>query len=561
MLLTAGFLNASAATTVTVSPAALKFSWQMGSTLPGTQTLSVTSSAAGTVFTAGTPVGAPWLSVAPEQGRLPASLTVRVNPGSLTPGTWTSAVTINAAGGAYTVAVTLVVSLPAGGVTIQPTGIPLISPGTLRGSFALAAGPQAVTWSLTSGEPWLTVSPSAGAVLPGEAVSIGVTADPTGLFPQSAPYIAKITILTAVGAIARSQTVTVSLTVNPGLPSITSVWPPSIPVGSPDTVVTIRGTNFYSGTTITAAGSPKPLKVTLANYDVILATIPQAMLSAPNTLSLTATNPPPGGASAPFGLVVGNGPAIGAVTNSASYALGPVSPGEIVSIFGQNLGPATAVQMTDANGDGFADTSVAGVNVIIDGHPAPLIYASTTQVNVQVPYNVSFGAGKVLSIAFAGAAPAQTTVTIASAAPGIFSADGSGLGQAVALDDDGANASSINSSTNPAKIGQPVVLYATGEGNYASLPYPVETGLIVPMTPPASGAYPQLNPLPVVTIGGVNAKPTDLLYAGPIPGCILGLLEIHVKVPAGATTGNAVPVSVTIGGVTSQAGVTLAVHP
>jgi len=71
-----------------------------------------------------------------------------------------------------------------------------------------------------------------------------------------------------------------------------------------------------------------------------------------------------------------------------------------------------------------------------------------------------------------------------------------------------------------------------------------------------------VSPAPVVTIGGQAADPTNVnFYAGPIPGSILGLLQINAVVPVGASTGVAVPVVVTIGGNSTQAGVTLAVHP
>ena len=71
---------------------------------------------------------------------------------------------------------------------------------------------------------------------------------------------------------------------------------------------------------------------------------------------------------------------------------------------------------------------------------------------------------------------------------------------------------------------------------------------------------PQLSPLPTVNIGGVNAS-AGVSYAGPVPGSIIGVLQINVVVPLGSATGQAVPVTVTIGGVTAQANVTLNVHP
>jgi uncharacterized protein (TIGR03437 family) len=103
-------------------------------------------------------------------------------------------------------------------------------------------------------------------------------------------------------------------------------------------------------------------------------------------------------------------------------------------------------------------------------------------------------------------------------------------------------------------------LFLTGEGAY--LPAPVaplttNTGWVVTApTPPAT--LPEISPLPTVTIGGASAS---VKYAGPVLGSITGLMQINVVVPAGSTTGVAVPMSVTIGGNTSQAATTIAVHP
>lgn len=60
-----------------------------------------------------------------------------------------------------------------------------------------------------------------------------------------------------------------------------------------------------------------------------------------------------------------------------------------------------------------------------------------------------------------------------------------------------------------------------------------------------------------VTIGGVAA---EVLYAGSAPGLVSGLVQVNARVPATVAVGNSVPVVVTIGGVASQAGVTMAVR-
>ena len=60
---------------------------------------------------------------------------------------------------------------------------------------------------------------------------------------------------------------------------------------------------------------------------------------------------------------------------------------------------------------------------------------------------------------------------------------------------------------------------------------------------------------PVVTIGGVPAAVT---FSGLAPGFV-GLYQVNAEVPANARTGDAVPVALTIGGVTSNT-VTIAVQ-
>jgi len=133
------------------------------------------------------------------------------------------------------------------------------------------------------------------------------------------------------------------------------------------------------------------------------------------------------------------------------------------------------------------------------------------------------------------------------------------MGQAAALNYSAATSQySFNSGTTPAKIGDTVLLYLTGEGDYNAKPLDAtgtsNTGYIIPAS---LSPLPQMNPLPTVTIGGTSAT---VSYAGPIVGSILGLLQINAVVPTGSTTGTAVPVVVTVGSNSSQAGITLAIH-
>jgi len=60
-----------------------------------------------------------------------------------------------------------------------------------------------------------------------------------------------------------------------------------------------------------------------------------------------------------------------------------------------------------------------------------------------------------------------------------------------------------------------------------------------------------------VTIGGTTVIPQ---YAGGAPGEVAGVMQINVQIPSGIQTGNAVPVIVQMGNVSSQAQVTIAVQ-
>ena len=60
-----------------------------------------------------------------------------------------------------------------------------------------------------------------------------------------------------------------------------------------------------------------------------------------------------------------------------------------------------------------------------------------------------------------------------------------------------------------------------------------------------------------VLIGGM---PAQVEYAGGSPGSVAGLLQINARLPAGLSPGNAIPVQVNVGGVTSRDGVTIAIR-
>ena len=88
------------------------------------------------------------------------------------------------------------------------------------------------------------------------------------------------------------------------------------------------------------------------------------------------------------GVAAGTAPTVTGVVNAASYAGGPVAPGEIVAIFGQNLGPQNLTAGSfDANGQ--MTTLIAGTQIFFGGLPAPLLYTSAGVAAAVVPYAVA----------------------------------------------------------------------------------------------------------------------------------------------------------------------------
>jgi uncharacterized protein (TIGR03437 family) len=235
-------------------------------------------------------------------------------------------------------------------------------------------------------------------------------------------------------------------------------------------------------------------------------------------------------------------PLLTSVTNAASNLAGSIAPGQIVVLSGVGIGPA---QITSASvgSDGLYDARLSGTTVTFNGNPAPILYTWAGQVGAIVPYEVT-GSSAEVTVAYQGQTSAAMTVAVAGSAPGLFTLNSTGQGQAAAINQDG----SINTALTPAPIGGFISLYATGEGQTS--PAGID-GKPASDSPPAPE-------LPVsVTIGGVTVS--NLQYAGGAPEQVAGLLQINVQIPRGVRVGSTVPVSVQIGSASSQGGVTIAV--
>lgn len=235
-------------------------------------------------------------------------------------------------------------------------------------------------------------------------------------------------------------------------------------------------------------------------------------------------------------------PAAGLV-NGASYQGGTVAPGEIVTLFGATFGPATLAYSQLDSGGKFPSTA-AGARVWFDGVAAPVIYARVGQTAVVVPFSVAGKQSTTFWYDYQGYASNMVTIPVTATMPGIFSLDSSGKGPGAILD----VAYQAITDGNPAHTGDAVQMFATGGG--VTVPASND-GELAPGNPP-----PTLVSKASVTIGGVDSP---VLYQGAAPGLIAGVVQINVQIPAGLPPGPQ-PVILTIGGVASATGLTIAIR-
>jgi uncharacterized protein (TIGR03437 family) len=237
-------------------------------------------------------------------------------------------------------------------------------------------------------------------------------------------------------------------------------------------------------------------------------------------------------------------PGITAVVNAASFSSLTVAPGELVSIFGNGIGPSTPHQLT-LNAQGNVATSLGGVTVSFDGIAAPLLYASAGQINAVVPFAVGANPTTLLQVAAPGGQTFSLSLSVSAAAPAVFTTTASGSGQGAILNSD----LSVNSAAHPAARGSAIAIYATG------------TGMLNPVVPDgtiiAAGSLPVSQATISVTIGGQTATVT---YQGAAPGLVAGVMQINAQIPAGVAPGAAVPVIVSAGGTAGLNAVTVAVQ-
>ena len=160
------------------------------------------------------------------------------------------------------------------------------------------------------------------------------------------------------------------------------------------------------------------------------------------------------------------------VVNAASFASGPIAPGEIISIFGTGLGPETPARGVVGPETGRLPVALESVSVLLGGEPSPLLYVGETQINAQVPYEMAGRSSVQLAVSYGGIDSPRATLAVSPARPALFLIPGSR--SAIVLNEDGR----LNSASQPARLGESVTLFGTGQGETSP---PSGTGQMAPV--------------------------------------------------------------------------------
>jgi uncharacterized protein (TIGR03437 family) len=195
----------------------------------------------------------------------------------------------------------------------------------------------------------------------------------------------------------------------------------------------------------------------------------------------------------------------------------PLAPGELFSIYGADYGPAQGVVAQPSGG--AIGTELAGIQVLVEGTPVPLLYVSAAQINAVAPFLLQGRTAAHITIVTSSLTSNEVVLGVRDVLPEIFAVS----------NQDGTE----NSQTNPAHAGDFLSIWASGLGQTNP---PSVDGAI----PTAAGGTP-LAPitLEVGTVQspniafGVPPGPVNVavLYAGNAPGLVSGVTQINFQMP------------------------------
>ncbi|MGO9527004.1 MAG: putative Ig domain-containing protein [Verrucomicrobiia bacterium] len=248
-------------------------------------------------------------------------------------------------------------------------------------------------------------------------------------------------------------------------------------------------------------------------------------------INFTAIDSAGGKASASVTVQVDSGePVVTRIVNAATRSRDlACSPGAIAAIEGRWLTDGSAA--SDPSGN---STELAGTKVWADGIPVPILSASGSELNILCPDSMPGSEIQLVVETGHGVAEPRRT-TARSAAPGIFSLDGSGLGQGWILLEGTDNVAMIRNyrvPAQPAVPGERLLLYATGIGNLTNISVQIGEYQALPAAvkavPNHSGLYQVVVSMPDLGLQK-NDLPVSLTGEGPEGIVRTNLVSIAVE--------------------------------
>lgn len=502
-------------------------------------------------------VSAPWLTATvgaaqacPGGGGACNPIGIALNTSALPAGTYTGYVSLtdpNAIDSPQQIAVTVNVAGIPNSVTfyVTPAGGPapaqslrIYPPGAVTGTATVQSGGN---WlSLTSGAPFFN----------GYAIQVAAQIGQT-----TGSYTGSIALS---GSVTQTINVTLVVTSSPIIQAVTT--PVTLSGPASNATATISLTNIGEGTLnvtgATASASPGNfLSASVASANSITVTAaPGTLLPGYYTGSVTiasnAANSSQISVPVVYTAETAGTPVINSeVVNIGNYVAGGAAPGEILTIFGDQLAPAGSLNQNSVPPP--LATTLGNAQVLVNGVPAPLFFTSPSQAAFQLPYEAPVGQVSTVQVVLNNTPGNLRPVNVVAAAPialiwPAFVIEG-GYGIVINTDYSLVLPSPVSGfATHPANIGDTITIFCEGLGQTSP---PAVTGAAA-----SSTALEEVANVTVTFGGGFSGNPVTAQagFAGLTPTQV-GLYQVDVTIPPGTPTGPAVPVTINVGGVSGNA--------
>lgn len=185
--------------------------------------------------------------------------------------------------------------------------------------------------------------------------------------------------VTSSGSTVKADPASVALSVDNPVPTFTSISPAAALLGTPDTTVTVTGSNFVQGVALWVNGTPRTS--TFVSDTQFTAQISASDFAATGSLPMNVINPKPGGGTSGTKALAVNNPAPGAATLTPASVVAGASDTQ-VTITSSGLLPTTVVQV---NGATRAAKYISGTQVSFVLSAAELAGGSVLPVTLSNP--------------------------------------------------------------------------------------------------------------------------------------------------------------------------------